>query len=121
MSRIKGKETKLELLVFRELRKAKIHFKKHVKKVRGCPDVVRMKDRKAVFIDGDFWHGWKFEQRKSKLPPFWQEKIAKNIKRDRRNFRHLRKAGWKYLRVWEHDLEKAPEKSIRKILTFLRG
>lgn len=121
MSRIKGKETKLERLVFRHLRREKIHFKKHVKKVPGCPDIVRMKDKKAIFIDGDFWHGWRFESRKGKLPLFWQEKIAKNIARDRRNFRRLRRDGWRYLRIWEHDLEKSSEKTLARITSFLRG
>lgn len=121
MSRIKGKETGLEKMVFKELRRQGIYFAKHVKGIPGRPDIVKRKLRKVVFIDGDFWHGWKFNERKAKLSPFWRDKIAGNIKRDKKNFLRLKKEGWSYLRVWEHDLEKKPQETMEKIISFLRG
>lgn len=121
MSRIKGKETGLERLVFRQLRREGIYFTKHVKGLPGRPDIVKRKLKRVVFIDGDFWHGWKFNDRKKKLSPFWQDKIAANIKRDKRNFRLIKKIGWSYLRIWEHDLEKRPVETLEKITAFLRG
>lgn len=121
MSRIKGKETGLEKMVFKELRKQRIYFAKHVKSVPGRPDIVKRSLKKVVFIDGDFWHGWHFSKWKRRVPPFWQEKIEKNRQRDMRNFRRLKKAGWKYIRIWEHELERNREDAICRIIDFLRS
>ena len=121
MSRIRPKGTKPELKVFRFLRKEKIYFQKHYKRVPGSPDVAVPSRKLAVFIDGDFWHGYQFEKWKDKLPKvYWQDKIAANIRRDRRTFASLRKSGWRVLRVWEHELtEKKKEKAFKKIRDFL--
>lgn len=120
MSKIKGKNTSLEMMVFRYLRSRNLYFQKHYKKAPGSPDVALPRKRKAVIIDGDFWHGWKYEGRKDRLSPFWQNKIETNIRRDRKNRRLLRQAGWAVLRVWEHDL-RGPKKdaTLQKIYLFL--
>jgi DNA mismatch endonuclease (patch repair protein) len=118
MSRIRSKNTKIELSVFKLLRSKKILFRKH-HKIPGNPDVVVTALKKAIFIDGDFWHGWQFAQRREKLPIYWQNKIENNIKRDRRNRLKLKRDGWQILRIWEHDLEKNPEKTGIKIVSFL--
>lgn len=121
MSLIKPKGTKPELLVFSYLRKRKIYFQKHYRKAPGSPDIALPRKKIAVFIDGDFWHGWQFEKRREKLPEtYWRAKIEANIRRDKRNFAQLRKAGWKLLRVWEHELRpKDREKTLQKIENFL--
>jgi DNA mismatch endonuclease (patch repair protein) len=46
--------------------------------------------------------------RKEKLPPWWRDKIAGNRERDQRNFRKLRRLGWKVIRIWEHQIEQEP-------------
>ncbi len=69
-----------------------------------------------VFIDGDFWHGWRFPAWEQKLPEFWKAKIGRNRSRDQLNFRRLRRAGWKVIRVWEHQIERQLEHTIRRIL-----
>jgi DNA mismatch endonuclease (patch repair protein) len=120
MSKIRSKETKVEKLVFKELRKKKVYFQKHYKKVSGSPDIALPKKRKAVFIDGDFWHGYKFNKEKSRLPKkYWIAKIENNIKRDKRNSYQLKSQGWEVLRVWEHNLMKNKERTINKIVEFL--
>lgn len=121
MSLIKKKGTKPEMKVFRFLRGEGIYFQKHYDRAPGCPDVALPRKKLAVFIDGDFWHGYRFAAWKDKLPKeYWQEKIAGNIKRDRRNHALLRRAGWRILRVWEHDLtEKRKERTFERIRTFL--
>ncbi len=121
MSRIRPKGTKPEMKVFRYLRKEKIHFQRHYKRVKGSPDVAVPSKKLAVFIDGDFWHGYQFAKWKDKLPKvYWQEKIAANIRRDRRTFYRLRKDGWRVMRVWEHELtERRKEKALGKIKDFL--
>ena len=60
----------------------------------------------AVFIDGDFWHGFRFEAWRDKLSEKWEAKIEANRKRDERNFRRLRREGWKVLRLWEHQVQR---------------
>lgn len=120
MSRIRSKNTKAELLVFRELRNRKIYFQKHYKKCLGCPDIALPRKKIAIFIDGDFWHGRNFEKEKTRLPKkYWRSKIESNILRDRKNRVKLKAMGWKILRVWETDLIKIPEEALLKIIKHL--
>jgi len=120
MSKIRSKNTKAELLVFRELRKRKINFQKHYKKVAGSPDIALPRKKLAIFIDGSFWHGYKFKKRKEKLPKkYWVNKIETNMKRDVRDRKILRKKGWKVLKVWEHEVIKSQQKIIGKIIDFI--
>ncbi len=121
MSKIRSQNTKAELLVFRELRYRGVYFQKHYKKAVGNPDIALPRKKKAVFIDGDFWHGYQFVKWKERLPKkYWVQKIEGNIKRDRRNRTKLRKEGWKILRIWEHEVKKKKEKTIEKIIVFLK-
>ncbi len=121
MSRIRGKDTKPELLVCRYLRCEGVYFQKHYRRAPGSPDIALPRRKKAVIIDGDFWHGWKYQERKHKLKPFWQEKIERNIRRDRKSRRLLGEQGWEVLRVWEHELSTIAkrEKTLPKIRDFL--
>ncbi|MHB8913825.1 MAG: very short patch repair endonuclease [Minisyncoccota bacterium] len=122
MSRIRPKNTKPEILVFRHLRKEGVYFQKHYRRApAGTPGIALPSKKLAVFIDGDFWHGYRFPQWKDKLPKkYWQDKIQANIDRDRRTFARLRRAGWKVLRVWEHNLKSdKKEKAFEKITRFL--
>lgn len=121
MSKISSKNTKAELVVFKELRKRKIKFRKHYKKAVGCPDIAIPDKKIAVFIDGDFWHGRNFAKTKKRLPKeYWQEKIASNIARDKRNRARLRRQGWKVLRIWESDIRKSPENIFIKTINFFK-
>ncbi|MBI3255820.1 MAG: very short patch repair endonuclease [Candidatus Andersenbacteria bacterium] len=120
MSRIKGKNTKPEVLVFGYLRGKKIYFQKHYSKVPGNPDIALPKKKIAVFIDGDFWHGRTYSKRKATLPGYWVVKIARNIARDKSNRAKLKRKGWKILKVWESELyAKTREKTLKKIYYFL--
>lgn len=119
MSRIRSKNTKVEILVFRELGRKGLYFQKHYRRAVGNPDIALPRKKKAVFIDGDFWHGYGFKKTKDRLPEFWITKIEGNIKRDRKNRRILKKEGWGILRIWEHEIEGNFEKSIDKIVSFL--
>jgi DNA mismatch endonuclease, patch repair protein len=104
------------------LRANKIYFQRHYKKVAGCPDIALPSKKLAIFIDGDFWHGWKFEKIKSRLPSvYWKEKIAANIKRDRKNRNRLKRAGWKIIRIWQHDLERKERQTLGRIEIFLKS
>jgi DNA mismatch endonuclease (patch repair protein) len=121
MSKIKGKNTKVELLVFRELRKRGIYFQKHYKRVPGKPDIALPRKKIAIFIDGDFWHGYKYNKMKMRLPKiYWRAKIEANMLRDTINRRKLRKMGWKVLRLWEHEILKGKDTCLQKIINFLK-
>ena len=124
MSRIKGRDTKPELIVARALNRHGLRPKRHDNRLPGRPDFVFVRAKVAVFVDGDFWHGWRFPAWEHKLTPFWHEKIAANKARDQRINRKLRKAGWTVIRVWEHqiqrDLEGCIERIVRPIETWRR-
>jgi len=120
MSKIRSQNTKVENLVFRELRKRKVYFQKHYKKAIGNPDIALPSKRKAIFIDGDFWHGYQFLKLKQRLPrKYWLAKIERNIKRDKSYRTKLKNEGWKVLRIWEHELLEKPDKTMDKIVAFL--
>lgn len=109
MSRIRGKDTGPERFMHAWLREAGHAPESHVKDLPGRPDFVLRDRRIAIFVDGDFWHGWRFPAWRHKLAPFWETKIAANRARDGRNHARLRRAGWRVVRVWEHEIEKRPD------------
>lgn len=119
MSRIKGRDTGPERIIAQELRRAGKRPKRHVSGLPGRPDFVFTKAKVVVFVDGDFWHGWRFPVWQHKLGPFWREKISANRARDRSTFRKLRVAGWIVIRVWEHEIERDPEACIHRITSAL--
>ncbi len=119
MSRVKNKDTDLECKVRSALHKRGYRFRKHVKTLPGSPDVVFPKQKVAVFIDGDFWHGYKFYTWEDKVGEFWKNKIRKNRERDRKNFRALRHRGWNVIRLWQHDIERDNEKCVVKIIAVV--
>lgn len=119
MSRIKGKDTGLEKLVRAEIHRRGLRFKKHVKDLPGKPDIVFLEARVAVFIDGDFWHGYRFPLWKDGVPDFWKNKIGKNRERDRRNFRKLRSLGWRVIRLWQHAIERDLDGCVDRIQSAL--
>ena len=117
MARIKGENTTPEKIIFTALEDRGVVFSKHVKDLPGRPDIVFHEAKLAVFIDGDFWHGWRFPLWQHKLSDKWKEKIAATRMRDQRNFRRLRRDGWTILRIWEHQVERSAEKCIKTILS----
>ena len=100
------RDTKPELLLRSALHRAGLRYRVQVGGLAGRPDIVFPKRRIAVFVDGDFWHGFQFAKWRGSLSPFWQEKINKNRLRDYHNRRALRLSGWMVIRVWEHQVEK---------------
>ncbi len=116
MSKIRVKNTKPELLVQAALHKCGLRFKKHVNNIPGNPDIVFPPIKLAVFIDGDFWHGYRFSEWAKNLKPFWRKKISGNRLRDQRNFRKLRRMGWQVLRIWDHQIKRDLSIVIEKIV-----
>jgi DNA mismatch endonuclease (patch repair protein) len=116
MSRIKGKDTGLEMRVRSALHRRGLRFRKHVKDLPGKPDVVFRKARVAVFVDGDFWHGYRFPSWEDKVSDFWKKKINKNRERDAANHRKLRQMEWTVIRLWQHEVEADFAACIDRIL-----
>lgn len=104
MARVRSKDTGIEVAVRRAVHARGLRFRKHVRNLPGTPDLVFAGPRVVVFVDGDFWHGWRFPAWCHTLSPYWAEKIEINRRRDKRNFAKLRRQGWKVLRVWGHEV-----------------
>jgi DNA mismatch endonuclease (patch repair protein) len=121
MSRIKGKDTGLEVRVRSALHRRGLRFRKHVKELPGRPDIVFSKARVAVFVDGDFWHGYRFPSWEDKVSDFWKKKINKNRERDAANHRRLRQMEWTVIRLWQHEVEEDFDACIDRILAAVRG
>ena len=114
MSRIRGTNTKIDLKMKEMMEKIGYKYEMYPK-MFGNPDFVMKRKRIIIYCDGDFWHGFKYEEKKKPSTKFWREKIEGNMRRDLRITRKLRREGWSVLRFWEHDVEKKPEKCIRRI------
>lgn len=119
MSRVKQKDTDLELVVRSILHKHGYRFRKHVKSLPGKPDIVFSRVKVVVFVDGDFWHGYRFPEWEHKVSPFWRRKIARNRERDQKNFRRLRRMGWSVVRVWKHEINADLECCLNKITSMI--
>ena len=119
MSSIRSKNTNFEIAVFKELRKRAVRFRTHNAALPGKPDIILKKTMAVIFLDSDFWHGWRYDQWKDSLNDFWRNKIETNRKRDLKNTGKLKRLGWRVLRVWEHQLGKNFDLTIDKILQFL--
>jgi len=115
MSRIKSKNTTIELKMKQMLLDLDCDYEMHPQ-MYGSPDFVLKRKNVIIFCDGDFWHGYKYNEKKKLRKKYWKEKIKTNMKRDLHVSRKLRREGWSVLRFWEHDIQKNPEKCIRKIL-----
>jgi DNA mismatch endonuclease (patch repair protein) len=118
MSRIRGSGNKeTELALIKLFRKNKITGWRRRYPLFGKPDFVFSKYNLVVFVDGCFWHGC---PKHSNMPvnnrAFWKKKLASNKARDLRVSRVLRRTGWHVIRIWEHELNKAPVRSIRRIV-----
>ena len=123
MSRIRGKNTKLELTVRRLVWAAGFRYRLHRRDLPGCPDMVFPGQRKAVFIHGCFWHGHDCTDgiRKPKTnQDYWIPKIARNQQRDTENIANLRSAGWDVIVVWECEMNDKARltKKLQQFLSF---
>lgn len=121
MSAIKPKNTKFEVSYYADLKNYGLKFKKHLKTIRGTPDIVFPDKRICVFLESDFWHGWYYPVWKKSLPEYWQTKIERNRKRDKRTIGYLKRNGWIVLRIWEHQIKYNKQKTIMRLLNTLNN
>ncbi|MCO4754462.1 MAG: DNA mismatch endonuclease Vsr [Bacteriovoracaceae bacterium] len=118
MSKIRGQDTKIEILVRSALFRRGFRFRKNVRSLPGIPDIVLPKYNSLVFVNGCFWHGHKncsaFRLPKTRTK-YWSDKISANSKRDQKNLRRLRAQGWRCFTVWECRLKKNFSHEIDKL------
>ena len=119
MSRIRGFDSKIEISVRNELDRHGLAYESNVMALPGRPDVVFTDAKLIVFIDGDFWHGYRYPAWKSRLSPYWQAKIERNRRRDRLNHAKLRRRGWRVLRLWAHQVHRDLPRCIDAIRSRL--
>lgn len=105
----KSKDTKPELLLRKELWKRGLRYRKNYKGVCGKPDIVFLKAKIAVFVDGKMWHGYNWEHQKNDFKShreFWIPKIEQNMARDSIVNQTLTEQGWQVLRFWDFEIKK---------------
>ncbi|NBC33545.1 MAG: DNA mismatch endonuclease Vsr [Alphaproteobacteria bacterium] len=119
MSRIRGKGTGPERAVAAMLHGVGLDWEEHAGDLPGRPDFVFRDKGVTIFVDGDFWHGWRFPLWRDKLSEKWEAKIAATRARDRKNHQRLRRKGWTVLRIWEHQIRKDPDRCLERILVAL--
>ena len=132
MARIKGKDTKPEMLVRRYLHSRGYRYRVNVRKLPGTPDIVLRKYKTAIFINGCFWHGHE-DCRYFVLPKsntqYWQQKIERNKERDVEKRIKLRMLGWHTIVIWgcellpknRHTTLQALEQTLNKIFLLNNG
>ncbi|MCI7788380.1 MAG: very short patch repair endonuclease [Mollicutes bacterium] len=106
-SRIKGKNTKIELILRKALYKEGYRYRKNRPGLPGHPDIVLCKYKIAIFCDGDFFHGYDVSKTLPSLktnPGYWENKILKNRERDEKQNEELVSLGYVVLRFWEHEI-----------------
>lgn len=119
MANVRLKGGKAETILAKSLWHIGIRYRKNYKKLPGSPDIAITKQKIAIFVDGEFWHGENWEVRKEKLKKnrdYWIEKIEENIARDKRNDLLLIEAGWTPVHFWEKEVLKKTDDCIKKIL-----
>ena len=123
MSRIKGKDTRPEIVVRSILHRLGYRFRLHRKDLPGKPDIVLPKHETVIFVNGCFWHRHKrcpqATTPKSNTA-FWEKKFADTVKRDRKQQRILKEAGWRVLILWECQINDSDD-SISRIDTLMRS
>ena len=124
MSRIRNKDTGIELALRKELWSRGIRYRKNVKAIEGKPDIAFIGKKVAVFCDSEFWHGYNWDERKNDLKKnkeFWIAKIERNMERDAEVNRILKEQGWTVLRFWGNQIKKNLSECADIIENAVRG
>ena len=107
MKAVRNKDSKIELLLRKELWSRGLRYRKNVKSIYGKPDIAFIGKKVAVFCDSEFWHGYAWEIYQEDFrsnQDFWIPKIERNMQRDREVNEKLRAEGWIVLRFWGREI-----------------
>ncbi len=124
MGKIRGKNTKPELAFRKALYAAGYRYRIDYKKLIGKPDIALKKYKTVIFIDGEYWHGYNWEERKPKIKTnrdFWIAKIERNIQRDQEVNRELKRIGFTVFRFWESEVKKELTHCLQKVIAHLQS
>ena len=114
----KGKDTKPELLLRKELWRRGLRYRKNYKELYGKPDIVFLGARIAVFVDGKMWHGYDWEHQKDDFKSrrdYWIPKIERNIEHDYEVTQELISLDWLVMRFWDFEIKKNLRECADKI------
>jgi DNA mismatch endonuclease (patch repair protein) len=120
MKSIKGKDTRIEVLLRRALWERGIRYRKNYNMVPGHPDIAITKYKIAIFCDGEFFHGKDWEVLRPRLEnsnnsEFWINKISKNKEHDDEINKQLLYQGWTVIRFWGNDIKKHTDECVKVI------
>ena len=122
MSHVKTKRNSAEIMIAKSLWHRGYRYRLNYKTLPESPDIALTKYRIAIFIDGEFWHGKDFEQRKTKLKnnkDYWIEKIQENIDRDVKNDKLLRQMEWYPIHFWSNDVIKYCNQCVEEVICLI--
>ena len=122
MSKIRGTNSKPELLLRKALWKAGVRYRINRTNLPGRPDISIKKYKLAVFVDGEFWHGDYWDQKKNTIKTnrkFWVPKIERNMQRDREVNQMLSELGYTVFRFWSHEIKNNLQQCINDLLTYI--
>lgn len=122
MSKVRGRNTKSELLFRKALWAKGVRYRVDSKKLPGKPDISIQKYKLAIFIDGEFWHGYNWPERKKTIKSnreFWIPKIERNRQRDEEVNQELHDLGYTVFRFWENEIIGDLDKCVNDILVYI--
>lgn len=129
MSAIRSRENKTEAALRRALHAMGLRYRKYREGLPGRPDIVFPREKVAIFVDGDYWHGRAVRERgveylrsyyTSRQQEYWVNKLTRNIARDDRVTECLREMGWQVLRFWESDIKRDVRPAAKLIASLVR-
>ena len=123
MQAVKNTDSKIEVMLRKELWNRGLRYQKNSTKVYGKPDIVFIGKKVAVFCDSEFWHGYDWENKKNGIKSkreFWIPKIERNIQRDIEVTNKLQAEGWVVLRFWGNDIKKNLTECADKIERIIK-
>lgn len=122
MSKIRNKDSKIEIVFRKKLWSEGYRYRKNVTNYFGKPDIVLSKYETVIFIDSCFWHGCK---KHGSVPAtrtkFWTEKIERNRARDLKVSKYYKKQGWSVFRVWEHEIKNNLDACVSKVIASIEN
>lgn len=122
MSNVRLKNGKAETILAKRLWHEGYRYRRNYKKLPGSPDIALTTYHVAVFVDGEFWHGENWEERKAKLKhnrEYWIEKIEENMARDKRVDGQLQEMGWTTVHFWEKQVLKHTDECLQVVLELI--
>ncbi len=122
MGKIRNKNTKPEITLRKAMWHKGIRYRLNVKALPGKPDIVISSKKIAIFVDGEFWHGYDWLNKRDKIKAnrdYWIPKIERNIQRDKKNNIDLQNLGYTVMRFWEQEIKNGLEACILKISSVI--